>query len=483
MNRFLVAIIALFTGILITMPSFHVCEHGDAELDHICDYCFERITECEDAERDHICDLCGEVFGACEDADKDHYCDHGCGIYFGVHEDTDLNHACDHGCKESIGSHADENKDHACDYGCAEKIGACRDNNGDRYCDYGCGKICGSEGLSYSSHGDGTCYVSGIGSCDDAQLVIPEFSPSGDRVVEVASYAFYNCDSFTSVVIPDSVTSIGSYAFYSCDRLMAVEIGDGVTSIQYSAFEYCANLTSVVIPDSVTSIESWVFDGCVSLTGIYYCGAPAQWDAISKESSWNYNTGYYTIIYYFGFAENTYTFESNGGSDIEAIASVVIDILPVPTKENFYFDGWYETADFSGTAVVAPYYSGEDITLYAKWLTEEEYLHSHDGKSLSSAFVISDGDSATVMIDEAGEMVYYKIVPTVTGSYTIYSQGDYDTCGYLYDAFGSQIDYNDDGGNNSNFSIFRDLMAGETYYIGVKMYSSSRTGSFTLVVS
>ena len=61
------------------------------------------------------------------------------------------------------------------------------------------------------------------------------------------------------------MTSIGEYAFYWCDSLTSVTIPDGVTSIGSHAFEGRRALTSITIPDSVTSIGSGAFAGCVSL--------------------------------------------------------------------------------------------------------------------------------------------------------------------------------------------------------------------------
>ena len=134
-------------------------------------------------------------------------------------------------------------------------------------CQY-CGFSAFSEGLAYTSNGDGTCYVSGIGTCTDNDVVIPAEAPNGDKVTAIASSAFENCDSLTSVEIPDSVTKIGYSAFSGCKSLASVVIGDSVTEIGFQAFQNCDSLTSVVIPDSVTSIGGSAFEDCTSLTSI-----------------------------------------------------------------------------------------------------------------------------------------------------------------------------------------------------------------------
>ena len=147
-----------------------------------------------------------------------------------------------------------------------------------------------SEGLVFTSNDDGTCYVSGIGTCTDKDVIIPPNSPEGwkvtsigkmafrgcsslsvvipDSVTSIGDYAFAYCRSLTSIEIPDSVTDIGYYAFYECSSLTSVVIGVSVTSIGYYAFEYCISLTSVVIGDSVTSIGDFAFYDCLSLTSI-----------------------------------------------------------------------------------------------------------------------------------------------------------------------------------------------------------------------
>ena len=160
-------------------------------------------------------------------------------------------------------------------------------------------------GLSYTSNRDGTCYVSGLGTCTDTNVVIPSTSPDGYRVTSIGNSAFYNCYGLTSVVIPDSVTSIGDDAFSYCTSLTSVVIPDSVTSIGDDAFDCCTNLskvyitdleawcnisfstsvsnpmyygadlylndelvTEIEIPDTISTIKSYAFYGCKSLTGV-----------------------------------------------------------------------------------------------------------------------------------------------------------------------------------------------------------------------
>ena len=87
-------------------------------------------------------------------------------------------------------------------------------------------------------------------------------------VTSIGVEAFYNCDSLTSAVIPDSVTSIGYRAFSNCRNLTKLIIPDSVTSIEFEAFFGCSSLMEIVIPDSVTSIGRYAFSGCSSLTEV-----------------------------------------------------------------------------------------------------------------------------------------------------------------------------------------------------------------------
>ena len=183
-----------------------------------------------------------------------------------------------------------------------------------------CGAENTSGALEFVSNGDGTCYVSGIGSCTSTDIIIPSISPAGDKVTSIGKEAFYSCISLESVVIPDTVISIGAFAFERCSSLVSAEIPDSVTSVgnrafsdcpnlrfniydnakylgnaynQYvilmesindditsceihsntkiihsSAFKGCAKLNSIMIPEGVTDVGNSAFHSCTGLEGI-----------------------------------------------------------------------------------------------------------------------------------------------------------------------------------------------------------------------
>ena len=143
-------------------------------------------------------------------------------------------------------------------------------------------------------HSDGNCLIETtktlVLGCKNSII------PSDESVTTIGDYAFSGCSGLASITIPDSVTTIGNYAFYGCTGLTSITIPNSVTSIGSYAFWGCSGLASITIPNSVTTIDSYAFF-CSRLTNIYYTGTADEWNAISKGSSWNYNTGSYTIHY------------------------------------------------------------------------------------------------------------------------------------------------------------------------------------------
>ena len=85
----------------------------------------------------------------------------------------------------------------------------------------------------------------------------------------------------TDLTLPSSITQINGYAFFGCNTLTTVTIGNNVTSIGNYAFRDCSSLTSVTIGNNVTSIGYGAFWYCTSLKTVYYKGTAADWGKIS----------------------------------------------------------------------------------------------------------------------------------------------------------------------------------------------------------
>ena len=90
-----------------------------------------------------------------------------------------------------------------------------------------------------------------------------------NQVESIGNSAFYDCESLTSLNIPNTVTSIGSSLASGCTALTNITLGGSITTIPSNSFYDCSALEKVIIPDSVTTIERYAFYRCDSLEKIW----------------------------------------------------------------------------------------------------------------------------------------------------------------------------------------------------------------------
>lgn len=417
-----------------------------------------------------------------------------------------------------------------------------------------------------------------------AQSSVPDFSKSnittltlGEEVVDIPSNAFSNMPSLATInVNATALNSIGSGAFSGTpwlnDQTGAVYLGrvlftyngtidnaifqvsSNTVAIESYALQNQSNVEAVYIPTAVTRIGEYAFNGCERLNVVLYSGTQDQYGNISKSYA---GLSGKNVIYSASTRERTYTFSSDGET-IDPQTAIYLSVLPIPAERvGYVFYGWYEDAEFSGDPISTPYFTTNrtGTTLYAKWITEEEfnglsdysfYFYSQgsriatvtdkflqefptepirngytfagwydnsnfdgspvslpyhaqsnttlyakwvrnnvlDGTSFDTAYVAVVGQTYDVITTTENPRVYFRFVPTASGSYSITaSNNSGDNYGHLYNSSKTELTNNDDGaGNNNNFKITWSLNAGQTYYIAARMLSNG-TGNFQITIT
>ncbi len=126
-------------------------------------------------------------------------------------------------------------------------------------------KLVPAENLEFSfNFGNKTYSVSGIGTCENAYVLIPS-TYEGYPVDKVERAAFSGNNTLKYVVLPDTIENIDAHAFASCKKLLAIELPNSLISIGESAFQSSDKLEKLVIPDSVKMLGQNVLYKCTRL--------------------------------------------------------------------------------------------------------------------------------------------------------------------------------------------------------------------------
>ena len=93
----------------------------------------------------------------------------------------------------------------------------------------------------------------------------------GSSCSTIGGYAFWKCQSLTSVIFPSSFTEFTrQYAFNSCTSLASVDLSNcnNLSEICTHTFSQCTLLSDVKLPNNLKTIKSFAFNNCTQLKTI-----------------------------------------------------------------------------------------------------------------------------------------------------------------------------------------------------------------------
>ncbi len=179
----------------------------------------------------------------------------------------------------------------------------------------------------------------------------------------------YNWDKkIVKLLTIEHVDTIAAYKFQEYTNLETLQINSGVRIIGQFAFDGCTKLNTVYLPSCVTKIANGAFRNCESLHNLYFDGTDAQWNAMTRASTWNYYVAS-------DFKEHWHcmvTFDRNGHGTAPAPVSIQwsnedkLDEPTAPTADGYVFTGWYKEPDCINPWDFNTEVPG-DMTLYAGW--------------------------------------------------------------------------------------------------------------------
>lgn len=112
--------------------------------------------------------------------------------------------------------------------------------------------------------------------------------------------------------------------------------------------------------------------------------------------------------------------------------------------------------------------------------TVRVYVSLDHNDTFEAATPIQENTLTQAEINPLGDVDYYKFTPAISGLYRIYSTGDTELDGYLFD--NNQVELKNTE-NYSSLFIEQQLYEGQTYFIMVKYSNGYRTGAYNIAFS
>ena len=265
--------------------------------------------------------------------------------------------------------------------------------------------------ITFHSNG-GTTYSDITYTIED-EIDLDYYYPSKTGYTFLGWYKTSNYLGSRVYSISNSTGNIDLYAKWSANEYTIYYL-DAEDEFDYVSVTYDQHY-SIPVPTK----NGYAFKG-------YFTSENGQGTQITDEYGNSINIYTYdydlTVYPYFTIENYTITFNSNDGSEIAPITYTIDDTIDLtdstykPTKTGYFFLGWYENEDFSGSPVSKIENSYRNISLYAKWegstyfITYENEDYGTSNIIVKLNYLCNDLTNTSINLD-AGETLTY---PTAT---------------------------------------------------------------------
>ncbi len=258
------------------------------------------------------------------------------------------------------------------------------------------------------------------------EIMLPQKSVGSDRILALPNAlktiddeAFVGAD-MQQIVIPDGTTRIGSRAFAGCGELLLVSIPKDVNSIADDAFEGCDTQYFCIVAEDGSYAAQYA-----ETNGLYHCDPKGRF---------------------------TVTLDARGGKcGTEGFTAEVgkpLGTLPVPTRNGYSFDGWYDEGDSPVNEDTVVNDSIGSLTLHAKWYSVITF-NANGGSCNTASMNVYEGQAIGTLPAASRENYTFngwytaasggvkaEATTEFDGATTLYAQWTRKTCTITYNANG-----------------------------------------------
>lgn len=238
---------------------------------------------------------------------------------------------------------------------------------------------------------------------------------TGNNLLGIGNYAFYNCASLQGIQLGDGANYIGNYAFANCINLKTANfpLNSSILALGDHVFYNCRSLETFTVPVAVKKIGDSAFEGCTGLVTIDLKGSGQQ--VILEEMGDNVFKNCTALDYL--EMPVTYNQDFNLAWLEGCINLRYIQIPNVNMKVVDDSAAGFTFEDFMNMVPEKFYFEGKDVSEIHKISKNNSFAFKYLDEEIYEKIYNATGDAGTgqsiFRVDNNNELIYFSMDDTV----------------------------------------------------------------------